>query len=612
MKHQYRKKLWLAMQLMLGLALLGLLASACSLPGTDSNTTAGVTPSASTSTSHPVGSKPPATGKLPAGSQLPANQVKPLTFNLIYNDAAFDHDVAQIYTPGSSTSHKFLTPDQIAQQYAVSDAQQQQVIDWLHKSGFTVDATNTLRTAIKAHATVANIERALHIKLKSYTINGHTFFMQEGNPTITDPAGAFVSSVTGLDNFALPEFKPPFGQLTHGQTGSLSGNCGNYGAKQNLTRDKLAAAYQINQLYQQGFKGQGMTIAVAEFGDAYDPHDLANYVACAGIGTLNVQNIDVNGHLSSGSGQGEAIMDLELIAGLAPQATILDYQTDGQTPFAQDLVDVFNRVASDHKVQVLSVSYGTYESAFSTDEMAAVNKSLRILSAEGISVFVSSGDCGAYTARLQHIAQVAFPASAIYSIAVGGTHLQVNDSNVRTSETAWGAGDNLPVCANDWGSGGGVSQNANFQRPSWQVGPGTTTQYDGAIDHVFIQPLDFADTVSAPNGLRQVPDVAAAAYPNISVYYKGAWTSSGGTSAAAPIWAAGALLVDQALQSRGHSLIGGVPEFYEMANHPGNRHPYNDIVSGNNLFYNATSGWDYTTGWGSPNFNDIYQIELNS
>ncbi len=304
-------------------------------------------------------------------------------------------------------------------------------------------------------------------------------------------------------------------------------------------------------------------------------------------------------------------MDLELIAGLAPQATILDYQTDGSTAFAQALVDVFNRIASDHKVQVLSVSYGTYESAFSNAELAAVNKSLRILSAEGVSVFVSSGDCGAYTARLPHIAQVAFPASAIYSIAVGGTHLQVNDSNVRTSETTWGPGDNLPVCLNDWGSGGGVSQNANFRRPSWQIGPGTTTHYDGATDHVFTQALDFADTVSAPNGLRQVPDVAAAAYPNISVYYKGAWTSSGGTSAAAPIWAAGVLLADEALQAQGRSMIGGVPEFYQMANHPGSHHPYNDITVGNNMFYNATIGWDYTTGWGSPNFNDIYQLELN-
>lgn len=617
MKLHFRKTSCFPIRLLLGIVVLGLLASACSLPGAQTNnTSAGVTPT-TTPQSHPVASQPTVTSKPSSGTQLPENEVKPLTFNLVYNDTAMEQDVAQMYTPGSSTFHQFLTPAQIVQRYALSDAQQQQVVDWLTQHGYTVDATDALHSSVKVHATVATIERTLNISLQSFTLDGRTFFLQQGVPTLSGPVASLVTSVVGLDNFAFPIFQPPFGLpplppglLTHGS--SLTGDCGSYGAKGDLTRNKLAAAYQVNRLYLQGFQGQGMTIGVAEFGDTYNPQDLANYAACAGIATPNVQNVDVDGHLASGSGEGEAIMDLELIAGLTPQAQILDYQTDGQsTSFAQALVDVFNRVASDHKVQVLSVSYGTYESAFSSSEMAAVNRSLRTLAAEGISVFISSGDCGAYAQRLQHVAAVSFPASAPYAIAVGGTRLEVNDSGFRTSETAWGAGDDLPICSNDWGSGGGVSQNTDFKRPSWQIGPGTTTRYDGAAEQVFLHPFDFADTVTAPNGLRQVPDLAAAAYPNISIYYKGAWVSSGGTSAAAPIVAAGTLLVDEALQQQGKAALGGVPEFYTLANHPGGHHPYNDITSGdNNQFYSATTGWDYTTGWGSPNFSDILQVEL--
>lgn len=603
-----RKHVWLPMQFVLAMTIISLIASACSLPGTQ-NTTSGVTPTVSAHPS-PVANQPAGVGTPPSGSQLPENEVKPLTFNLVYNDAAMEQDVAQMYTPGSSTFHQFLTPDQIVQKYALSADQQKQVVDWLTQHGYSVETTDSLHTSVKVHATVATIERTLNIKLQSFTIAGHKFFMQEGNPTLPQPVASLVSSVVGLDNFAFPQFKPPFGFVAHGTT--VTGDCSKYGAKQTLTRNKLAAAYQIDKLYSQGFQGQGMTIGVAEFGDSYDPKDLANYASCVGIATPNVQNIDVDGHLASSSGQGEAIMDLELIAGLAPKAQILDYQTDGQTSsFAQEMVDVFNRVASDHKVQVLSVSYGTYEDAFSSSELAAINKSLRTLAAEGISVFISSGDCGAFTPRIHNVAQVAFPASAVYAIAVGGTHLQVNDSNVRTSETVWSPGDNLPVCSNNWGSGGGVSQNSDFKRPSWQVGLGTTTHYDGSSSHVTIRPFDFASTVTAPNGLRQVPDVAAAAYPNIDVYYQGAWAPSGGTSAAAPIWAAGALLVDQALQQKSKTFLGGVPEFYTLANHSGNFHPYIDITSGDNMFYNATRGWDYTTGWGSPNFNDILQIEAS-
>jgi kumamolisin len=613
--HNHKITLWFPLQLALGLAIIGLLVSACSLPGVQSTTSTNTTSLTPTSTpkqsTHTVASQPSGTGKLPSGTPLPQDEVKPLTFNLVYNDAAMEQDVARIYTPGSSTFHQYLTPDQIVQRYALSDTQQQQVANWLTQNGYTIDSTDALRTAIKVHASVATIERSLHIKLNSYTIDNYQFFLQQGEPKLSGPVSSLVSSVIGLDNFAFPQFQPPFGFALHTAT-VLSNNCSKYGAKQTLTRNKLATAYQVAQLYQQGYQGEGMTIGVAEFGDSYNPQDLANYAACVGIAPPPVQNIDVDGHLAAGTGQGEAIMDLELIAGLAPKAQILDYQTDGKSnSFAQSMVDVFNRVALDHKVQVLSVSFGTYESAFSSSEQAAINKSLRTLAAEGISVFISSGDCGAFTQRLPHIAAVAFPASAVYAVAVGGTHLQVNDSNVRTAEAVWSAGDNLPLCSNNWGSGGGVSENTDFKRPAWQVGTGTTTRYDGVLSHVFIRPLDFVDTVEAPNGLRQVPDVAAAAYPNIAIYYKGAWVSSGGTSAAAPIWAAGTLLVDQALQQKGKPALGGVPEFYSLANHPGNFHPYNDITVGDNLFYSATKGWDYTTGWGSPNFNDILQLELN-
>ena len=596
-----------------------LLLSACSLSGTPSNSsttstkqntpTSGVTP---ISTPHDLSKQPDGVGTPSDGSgmPLPTNEVKPLVFNLVYNDGAMQQDVAQIYTPGSATYHHYLTVDQITHNYAPSDAQIAQVRNWLMKNGYTVTSVDALHSAIQVTATVGTIENSLHIKLQSHSILGREVFIQDGDPTLPATIASLVQSITGLDNFALPNFKPPF-LLAH--SASLSGtDCSNYGAKQTLTRNKLAAAYQINQLYQQSIQGQGMTIGVAEFSEPYNPNDIANYAACVGIATPQIQNINVDGTVAAGSGEGEAAMDLELIAGLAPKAQILDYQANTDSvSFAQALVDVFNRVATDHKVQVLSVSYGTGENSFSSSELDAVNRSLRTLAAEGISVFVSSGDCGAYALRLRHpdVAEVSFPASAPYAIAVGGTYLQVNDSNTRTSETAWGGDDGLPVCQNAWGSGGGVSQESSFTLPSWQKGPGTTNHYDGSADHVLT--TGFPPTpVVAPNGLRQVPDVAAAAYPNIAIYYNGSWVASGGTSAAAPIWAAGALLLDQGLQQQGKSFLGGVPELYTLANQSSSHHPYTDITQGNNLFYSATQGWDYVTGWGSPNFQDILAMEL--
>jgi kumamolisin len=616
-RQQLNQLLSWPVQALLGVALLAMLLAGCSSPGSSSNSTnishgttsggGGISP---TPTPHPITSKPN-TGKVSGGQQLPLNEIKPLTFNLVYNDTAMERDVTQIYTPGSPTYHQFLTPNQIVQRYALSDSQMQVVENWLTSHGFTIVSVDQLRLGIQVQASVATIERALNVQLRQYTINlfgsSYTFFVQENDPVISGPVSAYIQSVVGLDNFAFPVFRPPSGLaalLAARATGPA--HCAGYGAKQTLTSSDLARAYQVNTLYSHGYQGQGMTIGVAEFGDPFDPTDVANYAACAGAGMPNIQIVNVDGQLAPGPGAGEATLDLEMIAGLAPRAQILDYQASlVNTSFAQALVDVFNKVAADDRVQVLSVSYGTGEASFSISEQDAINRSLRNLAAEGISVFISSGDCGAFSDRITNIAMVSFPASASYAIAVGGTRLQVNSAGVRTGEVAWGDRDSSPVCHNEWGSGGGVSQNGDFKRPFWQIGPGTTNHYDGTNSLVFTINLT---PVVAPNGLRQVPDVSAAAFPNIALYYQGVWFAAGGTSAAAPIWAAGALLVDQALKQANKPLMGGVPTIYSLANHPGAFHPFTDITSGNNLFYPASKGWDYATGWGSPNFNDILQL----
>jgi kumamolisin len=532
----------------------------------------------------------------------------PLVFDLVYNDTAMERALAAIYTPASPGYHQFLTPTQIVQRYATSDAQLSVVRHWLSSHGYTFLGMDPLRSSIRVQAPVSAVEASLGIQLASFNISGHQFFMQIGIPTLSGEVAGLVQTVLGLDNFALPIFKPPFSAL---QDASAHSGCVGYGAKLSLTRDRIAAVYQESALYRQGLQGQGMTIGVAEFDEPYALVDVTTYTTCASLGVPSIQNLQVDGPTLPGTGKGEAALDLELIAGLAPQAQILDYQVGTQNrniSFAQALVDLFTRVATDNNVQVLSVSYGAGDGAFSQSEQNAVNRALRTLAAEGISVFISSGDCGAFSQRIANIAMVSFPASAPYAIAVGGTHLQVTTASTRAREDVWSDNDGAALCQNEWGSGGGVSQNSAFLRPFWQVGPGTTSHYDGSASFVLTAGLT---PVRAPNGLRQVPDLAAAAYPNIAIEYAGSWYAFGGTSAAAPIWAAGTLLVDQGLKSHGKAAIGGVPTFYAFANHPGRFHPYTDITQGSNLFYPATRGWDYATGWGAPDLSDMLQLALS-
>ncbi len=51
--------------------------------------------------------------------------------------------------------------------------------------------------------------------------------------------------------------------------------------------------------------------------------------------------------------------------------------------------------------------------------------------------------------------------------------------------------------------------------------------------------------------------------------------------------------------------------FYAVANSTRGMHPYYDITCGNNLYYPATPGWDFSTGLGTPNLADFYNAVYN-
>ena len=119
------------------------------------------------------------------------------------------------------------------------------------------------------------------------------------------------------------------------------------------------------------------------------------------------------------------------------------------------------------------------------------------------------------------------PASQPYVVGVGGTSLTVNAATgAYASEAVWNDG------LGNGAGGGGVS--TVWPIPSWQTNVSTV----------------YSKTH------RNVPDVSLNADPDTgySIYYNGQWTIYGGTSCAAPLWAAFTARVNQA--ARGHSKAG--------------------------------------------------------
>lgn len=378
-----------------------------------------------------------------------------------------------------------------------------------------------------------------------------------------------------------------------------------------------AKAYEVTPLWKAGIRGQGQTIAIATAHGAINPADIQAFAKAARIVAPLIETRKVDGGSTYQPDQGsdpEVDLDLEVVMGIAPEAHIIDYQGfDGSNGPAQSLghslADIYNQIEQDGRARIVTTSYGTCEAALgvlSPGDQLLIDNSLKALEASSVTVFESTGDTGAYAClqalQIQPASKlpsqftglsVQTPASSPYAVAVGGTRLELRSDGSYLPESAW----SNPLARE--GGGGGVSRSE--PRPTWQRGPGVN------------QPgLN-------PRGARQTPDVSGPADPNsgflICGTEPGASTprcapGNGGTSAAAPFWAASLLLVQQYAAAHGAGSLSRCfagPILYDLAGQHQPVPPFHQVTLGDNGYYPARAGWNYATGLGTPDVFNLAQ-----
>jgi hypothetical protein len=384
-----------------------------------------------------------------------------------------------------------------------------------------------------------------------------------------------------------------------------------------FTDDALAALYGADGLYQSGADGNGQTIAVYEL-EPFAPSDIAAFDTCyfgateAAAMSARLHVIPVDGGQPAGIGVlGEAALDIENVSALAPGAQIDVYEAPNTTAGS---LDEFSRIIADDSASVISTSVGLCEAAMQSGEpgvQAIENILFEQAAAQGQTVVSAAGDDGSSDCGVEGKRAVApslsvdDPASQPFVLGVGGTSVSSGSAPV---ESVWNGG---PLGG---GGGGGISK--SWEAPPWQVDSGVPgfanpTVVTAAEDH------PDAQFCSGQAGTcREVPDVSAAADPAagaITVYYNGQWTADGGTSSAAPLWAA--MLIDtestmacRAGQPTGSRLGFAVPLLYAVAGNPVTyAASFNDITTGTNSIvastaglYPATVGYDMASGLGTP------------
>ncbi|WP_043666624.1 S53 family peptidase [Streptomyces xylophagus] len=460
------------------------------------------------------------------------------------NAKALDTFIANVSNPRSSSYGHYLTKAQFAARFGRTDAEVKQVKEFLRAQGLTVGKVHSGNLLVDASGTAAQLEKAFGTKLSTWkdAKSGRAFYANETAPTLPTGIAGLVSDVTGLNNRA---------QLHHQATHTVAPRNGPGGG---YTPAQLKGGYNVSGTY----TGSGQKIALLEF-DGFAQSNITKYDTNYSLGspTPTVSKVD-GGSGALGDGQVEVELDIEVLHAIAPKANVTVFE--GPNSDAGE-VDTYQAIV-DSGIPTTSISWGASESQRTTSNINAVDAVFKAGAAEGLGFYAASGDDGSDDAG-DGTTTVDYPASDPYVTGVGGTKLTVTSANAFSKEVAW--------------SGGGGGKSSVFKIPSWQT----------------------AVQKSAGGGYRQVPDVSAHANPSpgVSIYSQGTWTSVGGTSAAAPEWAAFGALYNQQAAAAGKANLG----FANPALYAASGTGFHDITSGSNGAYSATTGWDFTSGWGSYN-----------
>ncbi len=502
--------------------------------------------------------------------------------------AALEQLIAAQHDPGSPYYHRWLTPEEYGQRFGASENDLEQIVNWLGTHGLDSVEIGPGRNSIIFSGEAAQLEEAFHTRIHSYRVGSEMHHANASDPEIPDALSEVVAGVVSLHDFRSQpmhtEPQQPVSEFSAGTTHYMA-------------PADFATIYDVGPLYQQGIDGTGQSIAIVGRSNI-NIADVRKFRTTFGL-PVNDPQIIVNGPnpgILSGAEESEAALDVEWAGAVAKKATV-KFVVSASTNSSDGTYLSAQYIVNHNLAPVMSVSFGLCEAALGASGNSFINGLWRQAAAQGISVFVSSGDSGAAgcdsssATRAVKGRGVNGLCSSPYSVCVGGT--QFSDSNYSLYWTPSNSADHgiraelhsrgsLECERGLRGCGQAGEEPVRFTRnPTWQSGVGV--------------PAD---------GKRDVPDVSltAAVHDGYLIFMNGNNLVCGGTSAASPSFAS---LMSLVVQSRGARQGNANPVFYSLANNQrfGGAAVFHDVKAGNNSVpgvtgFTAAAGYDLATGTG--------------
>ena len=566
------------------------------------------------------GRSPRARAQFDRGAVVPSFAMKHMVLSLQRSreqEQALARLLADLQNPASPKFHQWLTPEQFAAQFGVSENDYNKTVAWLQSQGFTITDTARSRTWIAFDGSAAQVSSAFRTQIHQYLVNGKLHYANASDPAVP----AALSSVVG--GIRLHDFKPRARAITRKlKPNFTSDQSGNHF----LTPDDFATIYDLHGLYNAGIDGTGQKIAVMGQ-TSIVVSNVTTFRSLSGL-PANNPTIILNGP-DPGVIDGddtEAYLDIEWAGAVARKAQII-YVNSGGTP--SGAFDALKYAIDHNTAPVLSISYGDCEPNFAPSDLTTIAGWLQEANAQGQTVIGPSGDEGAAdcdypqtsTASVitaTHGLAVDIPASFPYTTAIGGTTFNEGTGTYwNATNTATGASAKSYIPEIVWNdtvadiaagsnsfaaTGGGKS--VIFSKPNWQVATNLP-----ADDVRFVPDISFAASVDHDGYLTCIPGFCTNGngFRDANNQYLGA---VGGTSAGVPVFAGVVALINQKTgQSQGnlnatlYAMAASTPAAFHDITNGDNKVPCTtgtkDCASGGSIGYSAGIGYDMTTGLGT-------------
>jgi len=311
--------------------------------------------------------------------------------------------IDRMHDPNSPEFHRWLTPQQLGERFGLAAVDRITLERWLQSHGFTVNHVYQNGLIIDFAGTAAQIRDAFHTEVHNLVLpNGDKHIANMSDPEIPAAIAPAVEGVALLHDFFPQPHSFQLGPVSYDSVSHKWSPRFTVGYKGNtyytVSPYDFDIIYNVLPLWQRGFTGKGVTIAVVEDSNLAHPSDWDTFRKTFDLDGFKAGNFKQIHPNCTNPGQNgdefEAALDVEWASVAAPDANIelsACAHSHGVSGLDLAILNLLDLEPPD----IISDSYGLCETITGQTEIALENREAEIATALGTTFFIAQGDTGA-------------------------------------------------------------------------------------------------------------------------------------------------------------------------------------------------------------------------